>query len=248
MKKNKRDISRRKFLEGTGAVIAATTAAPVFKSHLTAATLPLADVSDEVEAGVPSTSIRLTVNGTEHHLEVEDRWTLAELLRDHLGLTGTKIGCDRGECGACTVLLDGKAVYSCSNLAVWADGRTVQTVEGLAQGDHLDPLQEAFMEHDGPQCGFCTSGQLMSAKGLLARNPHPTAHEIQAAMTGNICRCSNYNHYVEGVLAASNKNSVSAKRGSGRSTASVKPDSAAPPPKQNRRAAASSTNSSGGAR
>jgi aerobic-type carbon monoxide dehydrogenase small subunit (CoxS/CutS family) len=142
------------------------------------------------------------VNGTEHRAEVEDRWTLVEVLRDHLGLTGTKIGCDRGECGACTVLLDGKPVYSCSQLAVWANGRTVQTVEGLARNEHLHPLQEAFIEHDGPQCGYCTSGQLMSAKALLDHNPHPTADEVRAAMTGNICRCSNYNRYVESVLAA----------------------------------------------
>ena len=149
----------------------------------------------------PRTSIKLVVNGTEHRVEVEDRWTLVEVLRDHLGLTGTKIGCDRGECGACTVLLDGKPVYSCSQLAVWADGRTVQTVEGLAHNENLHPLQEAFIEHDGPQCGYCTSGQLMSAKALLDHNPHPTADEVRAAMTGNICRCSNYNRYVESMLA-----------------------------------------------
>jgi len=142
------------------------------------------------------------VNGMERRVEVEDRWTLVELLRDHLELTGTKIGCDRGECGACTVLLDGKPVYSCSNLAVWADGRSVQTVEGLAQGERLDPLQRAFVEHDGPQCGFCTSGQLMSARALLNRNSRPTADDVRAAMTGNLCRCSNYNRYVEAVLAA----------------------------------------------
>ena len=116
------------------------------------------------------TAITLTVNGTPRTLEVEDRWTLAEALRDHLGLTGTKIGCDRGECGACTVLMDGKPVYSCSQLAVWADGRSVQTVEGLRM-TALDPLQQAFVEHDAPQCGFCTSGQLMSAKALLEREP-----------------------------------------------------------------------------
>jgi aerobic-type carbon monoxide dehydrogenase small subunit (CoxS/CutS family) len=142
------------------------------------------------------------VNGTERRIDVEDRWTLVELLRDHLGLTGTKIGCDRGECGACTVLLDGKPVYSCSNLAVWADGRSVETVEGLMRSGRLDPLQQAFIAHDAPQCGFCTSGQLMSAKGLLARNPRPTADEVRAGMTGNLCRCSGYNHYVEAVLAA----------------------------------------------
>ena len=154
-------------------------------------------------AADPRTTVRLTVNGTLHRLEVEDRWTLAEVLRDHLKLTGTKIGCDRGECGACTVLLDGKPVYSCSQLAVWADGRTVQTVEGLIAADgQLDPLQRAFVEHDAPQCGFCTSGQLMAAKALVNANPHPTADQVRAAMTGNLCRCSNYNHYVEAVLAA----------------------------------------------
>jgi aerobic-type carbon monoxide dehydrogenase small subunit (CoxS/CutS family) len=199
MSKRKRDISRRQFLEGSGAVLVAASAAPSLHAQLSTG---IESVPDGPAAGVPSTPIRLVVNGSEHRLEVEDRWTLAELLRDHLGLTGTKIGCDRGECGACTVLLDGKPVYSCSNLAVWADGREVRTVEGLAHGDQLDPLQRAFVEHDGPQCGYCTSGQLMSAKGLLIRNPHPTAQEVRAAMTGNICRCSNYNRYVEGVLAA----------------------------------------------
>jgi carbon-monoxide dehydrogenase small subunit len=149
-------------------------------------------------------------------VEVEDRWTLVEVLRDHLALTGTKIGCDRGECGACTVLLDGKPVYSCSQLAVWADGRTVQTVEGLARNERLHPLQEAFIEHDGPQCGYCTSGQLMSAKALLDHNPHPTEDEVRHAMTGNICRCSNYNRYVAAVLAAS---STAANSGAGGRTA-----------------------------
>ncbi len=176
MTKRKSDISRREFLETTGAVIAVATATPVLKANASSETPMLAD---DVESGVPTTAIRIVVNGTEHKLQVEDRWTLAEVLRDHIGLTGTKIGCDRGECGACTVLLDGKPVYSCSNLAVWVDGREIQTVEGLAHGDELDPLQQAFVEHDGPQCGFCTSGQLMSAKGLLSHNPHPTAHEVQ---------------------------------------------------------------------
>ncbi|OFW39780.1 MAG: hypothetical protein A3J28_09000, partial [Acidobacteria bacterium RIFCSPLOWO2_12_FULL_60_22] len=140
-----------------------------------------------------------------YQLSVEPRWTLAEGLRDHLALTGTKVGCNAGECGACTVILEGKAVYSCSQLAVWLNGKKVTTVEGLAPGGELDPLQKAFMEHDAPQCGFCTSGQLMSAKSLLARNPNPTREEVQHALTGNLCRCSNYNRIVESVLAASQK-------------------------------------------
>jgi xanthine dehydrogenase YagT iron-sulfur-binding subunit len=193
-KKTKRSLSRRGFLKGTGAALAAVTAAPRIEAQVSTATEPV--------ESVPRTSIRVTVNGTERRIEVEDRWTLVELLRDHLGLTGTKIGCDRGECGACTVLLDGRPVYSCSNLAVWVDGRSVETVEGLARNGRLDPLQQAFIAHDGPQCGFCTSGKLMSAKGFLARNAHPTADEVRAGMTGNLCRCSGYNHYVEAVLAA----------------------------------------------
>src|ERR1700728_4991014 len=136
-------ISRREFVETTGAGLVVATSVPL-----------AAQEAPAVVAAAPRTSIKLVVNGTEHRAEVEDRWTLVEVLRDHLGLTGTKIGCDRGECGACTVLMDGKPVYSCSQLAVWADGRTVQTVGGLARSEHLHPLQEAFIEHDGPQCGY----------------------------------------------------------------------------------------------
>lgn len=191
--KAKGRISRRTFIEGTGVAVVAASAAPALQAQST---------NIEPAPGVPHTTIRVTVNGKLQRMDVEDRWSIAEMLRDHLGLTGTKIGCDRGECGACTVLLDGKPVYSCSNLAVWADGRAIQTVEGLAHGDELDPLQHAFIEHDAPQCGFCTSGQLMSGRALLNSNPHPTHEEVQAAMTGNICRCSNYNRYVEAVLAA----------------------------------------------
>ncbi|MDP6581833.1 MAG: molybdopterin-dependent oxidoreductase [Vicinamibacterales bacterium] len=149
------------------------------------------------------------VNGDVHTLEVEDRWTLAEVLRDHLGLTGTRIGCDRGECGACTVRLDGNTVYACSQLAVWANGREVSTVEGLADGDQLSPLQQRFVEHDGPQCGFCTSGQLMSASALLDDVPDPTRDQVREGMVGNICRCSNYNRYVEAVLDGASPDTAS---------------------------------------
>lgn len=199
-------ISRREFLEGTGAGLVAATVPAIRPTH--EPLISPAPAEAEV-AAVPRTSIYLLVNGAEYRIQVEDRWTLAEVLRDHLGLTGTKIGCDRGECGACTVALEGKPIYSCSYLAVWADRRSIQTVEGLAQNGRLHSLQEAFIEHDGPQCGFCTPGQLMSAAALLASNPHPTADEVRAALTGNICRCSNYNRYVEAVLAAAAKSGTS---------------------------------------
>ncbi len=194
----KKRISRRGFLAGTGTALASTAVLGV-----AAAAPPDQPVAPRRPKNL--TDISITVNGTAYPLTVEPRWTLAEVLRDHIGLTGTKIGCDAGECGACTVILEGRAVYACSQLAVWSDGKKVTTVEGLASGEKLDPLQVAFIEHDAPQCGYCTSGQLMSAKALLARNPRPSREQVQRALTGNICRCSNYNRIVEAVLAASEK-------------------------------------------
>ena len=146
--------------------------------------------------------MKLKVNGKAYRLEIEHRQTLAEVLRDQLGFTGTKIGCNRGECGACTVVINGRDVYSCSQLAVWMQGKEILTIEGLVKGDKLDPLQEAFIEHDGPQCGFCTSGQIMSGKALLLRNPSPTEAQVKRALSGNLCRCGNYNREVAAVLAA----------------------------------------------
>ncbi|MDB9968600.1 (2Fe-2S)-binding protein [Gammaproteobacteria bacterium] len=142
------------------------------------------------------------VNGDSHLVEVEDRWTLVEVLRDQLDLTGTKIGCDRSECGACTVIMNGKPVYSCSQLAVWTDGAQITTVEGLASGGQLSPVQQAFVENNGPQCGFCTPGQLMTATALLRNNSTPNAREVKEALVGNLCRCSNYNAIVEAVVMA----------------------------------------------
>lgn len=209
--RSEHELSRRAFIEASGAAMVGAAALPAFAAPAPAA----APAAIAVDPGVPRTAIRVTVNGTLHRVEVEDRWTLVELLRDRLGLTGTKIGCDRGECGACTVLLDDKPVYSCSNLAVWADGRSITTVEGLAKNGALSPLQAAFVAHDAAQCGFCTSGQLMAAAALLSANPHPTADQARDAMYGNLCRCANYNRYIEAVVAAGS-NSTPATAGGAR--------------------------------
>ena len=138
------------------------------------------------------TAISLLVNGVERALEVESRRTLLDALREDLGLTGAKPGCEMGNCGACTVLLDGEAIYSCLALVVECQGRAITTIEGLTQGDALDPIQQAFIAHDALQCGFCTPGQVLAMKALLDRNPHPDDEEIDRAMSGNLCRCGAY--------------------------------------------------------
>ena len=149
-----------------------------------------------------SASITLNVNGTDHQIEVDHRWTLLRVLRDVLGLTGAKRGCDRGECGACTVLVDDDPVCSCSMLALQVGGRQVRTVEGLGDANSLNVLQEAFLAEDGGQCGFCTPGFIMSATALLESNTDPTEDEIRAALVGNICRCNAYGRIIESVKAA----------------------------------------------
>jgi aerobic carbon-monoxide dehydrogenase small subunit len=146
--------------------------------------------------------VRLNVNRVEHQLEVEPRLLLVHALRDHLGLTGTHIGCDTSNCGACTVHLDGRAVKSCTVLAVQADGATVTTIEGLGSEDQLHPLQEAFWNDHGLQCGYCTPGMIMAAAGLLAENPNPTEGEVRHALEGNLCRCTGYHNIVKAVLDA----------------------------------------------
>jgi len=143
--------------------------------------------------------LRLTVNGQPYELYVKPKTLLVEVLRDHLGLTGTKRGCNSSSCGACTVILNGLAVKSCSILALQADGGEVLTVEGLASGAELHPLQEAFLDHGAFQCGFCTAGMLMSAKALLDENPKPTKEQIKEGIDGNICRCTGYNSIIRAI-------------------------------------------------
>ena len=147
-------------------------------------------------------SITLTVNGTPRTTEVEPRALLAYVLRDQLDLTGTHIGCDTSQCGACTVLVDGRAVKSCTMLAVQAEGRKITTIEGLGSDGGLHPLQQAFWEKHGLQCGFCTPGMIMTAVDLLAANPHPTDAEIRHAIQGNLCRCTGYQNIVAAIQSA----------------------------------------------
>jgi len=175
-------LSRRGFIAsiGTSAVAAAA----------------VATVSAEQQAAEakPSemTRVALRINGREHRLLVEPRWSLLFVIREQLGLTGTKVGCERGECGACTVLIDGVARYACLTLALEAEGHEVTTLEGLMAGEELGPVQQAFAQQDAFQCGYCTPGQIMAVEGLLRENPSPSLDEIRRGVSGNICRCGTY--------------------------------------------------------
>jgi carbon-monoxide dehydrogenase small subunit len=164
---------------------------------------------DEVQAapaaGVEVRRITVNVNGTDRTVDVEPRLLLAHLFRQALQLTGTHSGCDTSGCGACTVLMDGRPVKSCTVLAVQANGREVETVEGLATASELHPIQEGFKEEHGLQCGFCTPGMMLSAKALLERNPDPTEDEVRWALSGNLCRCTGYQNIVKSVLWAAKK-------------------------------------------
>ena len=192
-KGNGTKVSRRSFLKGmgAGAVVTAMTTFP-------APSLPGAEAAPP--AGLKEAVIRLTVNDRGYRLKVKSHRTLLDVLRKDLGLTGTKKSCNHGNCGACTVLLDGDAVYACSLLAIAMDGKKIVTVEGLKDGEKLHPIQKAFSEHGGYQCGFCTSGQMMAAKALLDKNPKPTREEVKAALAGNLCRCGAYPKIIESVL------------------------------------------------
>ena len=152
-----------------------------------------------------SADLTLNVNGQSHTLQVRHHWTLLDVIREQLDLTGSKKGCDRGECGSCTVLLDGKPVYACQVLAMQVGGRSVITIEGLGDGtpvpENMDTVQRAFLENDGGQCGFCTPGFVMSTRALLNSNPNPTDDEIRQALAGNLCRCNAYGRILESVRA-----------------------------------------------
>jgi aerobic-type carbon monoxide dehydrogenase small subunit (CoxS/CutS family) len=192
-------ISRRSFLKGAGVgtagLVSARFSLPAARADEKRAAAPL--------AGPDPVLMTFQVNGQTYAANLEPRVTLAEALRDHLDFTGTKVICDRGACGGCTVLLDNEPVVSCMVLAITTQGKEIQTIEGLAQGDTLDPLQEAFIAQDALQCGYCTPGMLMSCRALLNRNPKPSLTDIKTAVSGNVCRCGTYPHVFAAVLAAS---------------------------------------------
>lgn len=206
------DPSRRAFLKQSVAVAGAANAAGAFAAAAGgaedgaagAAPPAMASASNPASAaiGPGPVAITLTVNTVRRTLEATPSTTLAAALRDHLGLTGTKIGCDRGSCGACTVWLDATPVPSCMVLAVDIGDRPVTTIEGLAKGDLLHPLQSAFIAHDAMQCGFCTPGLVMSGAALLARTPDPSEDDVREAISGHVCRCGSLPHAIAAILAA----------------------------------------------
>jgi aerobic-type carbon monoxide dehydrogenase small subunit (CoxS/CutS family) len=196
--KDRKGVSRREFLKVAGTSAAITE---LLTGHKV-------EASAEKVVRIPraqTVTVTLRVNGKVYKLQLEPRVTLLDALRNHLNLTGTKKVCDRGECGACTVLMDGKPVYSCMMLAVDAEGHDIVTIEGLAKDGKLHPVQEAFVEHDALQCGFCTPGFIMAAVGLLNQNKAPSPEDVKKALAGNICRCGVYPRILAAVLDAAKR-------------------------------------------
>jgi xanthine dehydrogenase YagT iron-sulfur-binding subunit len=191
----KAGMTRRSFIRGVGVGAAAAAAASGTLSAIAAAEAKEVKPEEMVQ-------LILKVNGRSHRLFVEPRWSLLFVLREKMGLTGTKVGCERGECGACTVLINGVPRYACMTLALEAEGEQITTVEGLMEGEELGPVQQAFVENDAFQCGYCTSGQIMAAEGLLRAGVPLTVAEIQKGMSGNLCRCGAYAHIFRAVDAA----------------------------------------------
>ncbi len=185
-------VTRRGFLQLMGAGAAVSVAAG------TSAAEPPAEV---IKSGEMS-KVTLQINGRLHRLLIEPRWSLLYVIRERLGLTGTKVGCERGECGACTVLINGEPRYACLTLAAEAEGTEITTLEGLMKGEDLGPVQQAFVENDAFQCGYCTPGQIVAAEGLLRANPNPSIKEIRRGMSGNLCRCGTYPNIFKAVRRA----------------------------------------------
>ncbi|MXX54573.1 MAG: (2Fe-2S)-binding protein [Gemmatimonadetes bacterium] len=201
----RRNVSRRSFIKGVIATGASVSAISWFAAPAPAPTQGAA-------RGSVGRLVSLQVNGRTRRVDVLPQETLAMTLRYKLGLIGTKLGCDRAECGACTVMIDGVAHYSCSTLTHRVRGREITTVEGLeGPGGELHPVQSAFIEELGPQCGFCTPGQVMAAAALLRANPDPTREEARRAMSGNLCRCGAYDHYLNGVMRAAGRESTAGR-------------------------------------
>ncbi len=194
-KQDRSGVSRRSFLKGVGATAAGATA-------LNSGLLTFAAETSPATKGPGPVTISMNVNGSVRRVVVEPRTTLADALRDELKFTGTKVVCDRGSCSACTVLVDGVPVNSCMTFALDVGDRKVTTIEGIGAPDHLHPLQAAFVEHDGMQCGYCTPGMVMSCVALLNRNANPDPQDVQQAISGNICRCGTYPKVVEATIAA----------------------------------------------
>jgi xanthine dehydrogenase YagT iron-sulfur-binding subunit len=177
-------MTRRNFLAslGVGAIAIAASGNPAAEKEASAAVIKSGEALE----------INLQINGHAHRLLVEPRWSLLHVLREELGFTGTKVGCERGECGACTVLIDNIPRYACMTLAVEAEGKEITTLEGLMHGEKLGAVQQAFVEHDALQCGYCTPGQIMAVEGLLRKKPDPSLDEIRTGVSGNLCRCGAY--------------------------------------------------------
>jgi len=191
------EVSRRGFLTGAGAVISSGLVAG------TEALQAAPESSGSAVAGPGKVDLTLTVNGTERTLALEPRVTLLDALRFELDLTGAKKVCDRGTCGACTVTIDGKPAYACSVLAIQVQGKDIRTVEDLAQGDRLHPIQQAFVDNDAQQCGYCTPGFVMACKAFLDKNPNPTLDQVRTGLGGNLCRCGTYVGVAQAVLQSS---------------------------------------------
>jgi len=182
--KGQKGMTRRGFLQLVGVGAMTSTATRGLGAE------PASEVMEPAE----TVKIKLLINGRRHRLLVEPRWSLLFVLREKMGLTGTKVGCERGECGACTVLINGQPRYACMTLALEAEGKEITTLEGLMKGEELGPVQQAFLEHDAFQCGYCTPGQIMAVEGLLRSNANPSLEEIRHGLSGNLCRCGAYEH------------------------------------------------------